>query len=134
MPKNIRARKGKDGFNYPYTSPDLVIDKNGRSATTKFNEFNTQLINIVGETIKTVVKEKQITLNGYQTSDKLIENATTSKKYIVLIKDGTTKIRLALDIDPYGNGRSLFSNSHNGYAINETTNSLYILEISLFKS
>ena len=40
MPKSIKSRKGKDGFNYPYTSPDLVIDKNGRSATTKFNEID----------------------------------------------------------------------------------------------
>lgn len=42
MPKDMKTRKGKDGFNYPYTSPDLVIDANGKSATTKFNEISSQ--------------------------------------------------------------------------------------------
>ena len=26
MAKQIKTRRGKDGFSYPYTSPDLVID------------------------------------------------------------------------------------------------------------
>ena len=113
----IDARIGADGKTYTNL---------GDGIRTQLTNITTRITNIGGETIKTVVKEKQITLDGYQTSDKLVENVTTSKKYIVLIKDGTTKITLALDIDPYGNGRSLFSNSHNGYAINETTQSLYI--------
>ena len=46
MAKNIKTRKGNDGVYYPYTSPDLVIDKNGKSVTTKFNEINTQLKDI----------------------------------------------------------------------------------------
>ena len=46
MAKYIKTRKGNDGFYYPYTSPDLVIDEDGKSATTKFNEINTQLENI----------------------------------------------------------------------------------------
>lgn len=43
MAKNIKTRKGKDGFNYPYTSPDLVIDEHGKSTTTKFNELETKI-------------------------------------------------------------------------------------------
>lgn len=39
MAKDMKTRKGKDNENYPYTSPDLVIDGNGKSATTKFNEI-----------------------------------------------------------------------------------------------
>lgn len=46
MAKYIKTRKGNDGFYYPYTSPDLVIDENGKSTTTKFSEINTQLENI----------------------------------------------------------------------------------------
>lgn len=42
MPKNMKTRKGKDGFSYPYTSPDLVIDANGKSATKKFEEIDSQ--------------------------------------------------------------------------------------------
>lgn len=43
MEKNMKTRKGKDGFHYPYTSPDLVIDENGKSATTKFNELEAKI-------------------------------------------------------------------------------------------
>ncbi len=39
MAKNMKIRRGNDGFSYPYTSPDLVVDENGKSATTKFNEL-----------------------------------------------------------------------------------------------
>lgn len=48
MEKNMKTRKGKDGFHYPYTSPDLVIDTNGKSATKKFeeNEISSQFKNI----------------------------------------------------------------------------------------
>lgn len=42
MAKNMKTRKGKDGFHYPYTSPDLVIDENGKSATKKFEEISSQ--------------------------------------------------------------------------------------------
>ena len=42
MTKKIKTRKGKDGFDYPYTSPNLVIDENGKSATTKFEELDSQ--------------------------------------------------------------------------------------------
>lgn len=44
--KNIKTRKGKDGFNYPYTSPVLVIDTNGKSVTKKFDELSSQFKNI----------------------------------------------------------------------------------------
>ena len=47
MSDKMKIRKGKNGFNYPYTSPDLVIDQNGKSTTTKFNEINSQFKNIV---------------------------------------------------------------------------------------
>lgn len=46
MPKNMKTRKGKDGFNYPYTSPDLVIDKTGKSNTKKFEEIDSQFKDI----------------------------------------------------------------------------------------
>ena len=46
MEKNMKTRKGKDGFHYPYTSPDLVIDSNGKSNTKKFEEISSQFKNI----------------------------------------------------------------------------------------
>ncbi len=116
----IDARIGADGKTYTNL---------GDGIRTQLTDITTKLNNINGETIKVVVKEKQITLAGYKTSDKLVDKVTTTKKYIVLIKDGTTNIKLALDKDPYGNGRSIFTNSHNGYAINETNESLYIFNV-----
>lgn len=46
MEKNMKTRKGKDGFHYPYTSPDLVIDGNGKSNTKKFEEISSQFKDI----------------------------------------------------------------------------------------
>lgn len=46
MQKNMKTRKGKDGFHYPYTSPDLVIDTNGKSVTKKFDDISSQFKDI----------------------------------------------------------------------------------------
>ena len=46
MQKNMKTRKGKDGFHYPYTSPDLVIDGNGKSVTKKFDDISSQFKDI----------------------------------------------------------------------------------------
>lgn len=49
MEKNMKTRRGKDGFHYPYTSPDLVIDQNGKSNTKKFEEISSQFKDIANE-------------------------------------------------------------------------------------
>ena len=46
MEKKMKTRKGKDGFDYPYTSPDIVIDENGKSNTKKFEEIDSQFKDI----------------------------------------------------------------------------------------
>ncbi len=51
MTKNMKTRKGKNGFHYPYTSPDLVIDNTGKSVTKKFEELNSQLGDIANQTV-----------------------------------------------------------------------------------
>lgn len=43
MAKNMRTRKGKDGFDYPYTSPDIVIDANGKSVSVKLAELENHI-------------------------------------------------------------------------------------------
>lgn len=43
MAKKMKTRKGKDNINYPYTSPDLVIDSNGESQTTKNTNMKTDI-------------------------------------------------------------------------------------------
>ena len=59
MSKNIKTRKGKDGFNYPYTSPDLVIDSTGESQTTKNNNMKTDI---------QTLKDNEVTLVKDETS------------------------------------------------------------------
>lgn len=46
MSDKMKVRDGKDGYSYPYTSPDLVIDKDGKSNTSKFNEIDSQFKDI----------------------------------------------------------------------------------------
>ena len=46
MSDKMKIREGKDGYSYPYTSPDLVVDENGKSTTTKFTEINSQFKDI----------------------------------------------------------------------------------------
>lgn len=76
MAKDMKTRKGKDGFHYPYTSPDLVIDENGKSNTKKFEEIDSQFKDIANNfklvsgdnnTIKLMFGTKElssITING----------------------------------------------------------------------
>lgn len=45
MAKKMRTRKGNDGYDYPYSSTDLILDSTGKSATTKFNEIDSQVEN-----------------------------------------------------------------------------------------
>lgn len=42
----MKVREGNDGYSYPYTSTDLVIDKDGKSNTSKFNEIDAQFKDI----------------------------------------------------------------------------------------
>ena len=46
MSDKMKVREGKDGYSYPYTSPDLVVDENGKSTTTKFTEIDAQFKDI----------------------------------------------------------------------------------------
>nr|DAE62839.1 MAG TPA: hypothetical protein [Caudoviricetes sp.] len=46
MSDKVKVREGNDGYSYPYTSPDLVIDENGKSASKKFEEIDSQFKDI----------------------------------------------------------------------------------------
>ena len=76
MGDKMKVREGEDGYFYPYTSTDLVVDKNGKSNTSKFNEIDTQFKDIANNfklvsgdnnTIKLMFGTKElssITING----------------------------------------------------------------------
>ena len=59
MAKQIKTRKGKDGFNYPYTSPDLVIDNTGKSATTRFEEIEDNQLNLIEDGTTKGIKDTE---------------------------------------------------------------------------
>ena len=75
MGDKMKVREGNDGYSYPYTSPDLVVDENGKSNTSKFNDIDTQFKDIAKEVgqiteikyIKSVniFNKNKITLNKY---------------------------------------------------------------------
>lgn len=92
MTKKIKTRKGKDGFDYPYTSPDIVKDETGKSVTTKFNEINTQFKDIAKQTITDDERNKLTSLNNYD--DSSIKNDIQTQKARIdtftSLKEGST--------------------------------------------
>lgn len=111
MAKKMKIRKGNDGYDYPYTSPDLVIDSEGKSNTKKFNEVDSQLKDIANNfklvagannAIKLMFGTKElssITINGgtvdptptpntYTVTNNL-SNASTSNS-ATSVKEGTS--------------------------------------------
>ena len=94
MAKNMKIRRGNDGFSYPYTSPDLVIDENGKSATTRFNEISTQFKDIANKTIPSVKGELTANIvNAMNVSNNLLNNKYRIKSYHrdFYIEDGYVK-------------------------------------------
>lgn len=49
MGDKMKVREGDDGYVYPYTSPDIVVDENGKSNTSKFNEIDVQFKDITNK-------------------------------------------------------------------------------------
>lgn len=79
MSKNIKTRKGKDGFNYPYTSPDLVIDSTGESQTTKNNNMKADIQTLKDNEV-TLVKD-EISMEGIK--DNEYPTLTTTNKTLI---------------------------------------------------
>ena len=88
MAKKMKIRKGNDGYDYPYTSPDLVIDSEGKSNTKKFNEVDSQLKQIanIGKLTDLDTTEKTSIVSAinevFQSASNgktLIANAVTGK-------------------------------------------------------
>lgn len=91
MSDKMRVREGDDGYSYPYTSPDIVIDENEKSVSTKFNEVNAQfkdmatnkadknLINLIYSNRKETVEGKFVTKDG-----NIITSSATPCRYITV--------------------------------------------------
>ena len=81
MGDKIKVREGNDGYSYPYTSPDLVVDENGKSIKRRIDEVESE------------AKENQITLVEDDLSTEGISDiehdtlTTTNKKIIPAINE-----------------------------------------------
>lgn len=78
MSDKMKVRDGNDGYSYPYTSPDLVVDKNGKSNTSKFNEIDAQFKDIANKNIM------QKTSNDTEELKRIIAKAKLNKTNIVI--------------------------------------------------
>lgn len=74
MSDKVKVREGNDGYSYPYTSPDLVIDKNGKSNTSKFNEIDAQFKDIANEIPYDNIRNYSIIGDGVQISQEVLYN------------------------------------------------------------
>lgn len=70
MAKQIKTRKGKDDYYYPYTSPDLVIDNTGKSATTRFEEIEDNQLNLIEDGTTKGIKDTEY--DTLTTTDKTV--------------------------------------------------------------
>lgn len=93
MEKKIKTRKGKDGFDYPYTSPDIVIDENGKSVSKKIDEIDSQFKDI---TNKFEFKKFKPTVNSSPKFYSDDATATMGKKLYTLekVEEYLNKIKL----------------------------------------
>lgn len=92
MSDKMKVRDGNDGYSYPYTSSDLVIDKDGKSNTTKFNEIDAQFKDIAKQTITEEERTKLANLENYD--DTSIKNDIQVQKARIdsftSLKEGST--------------------------------------------
>lgn len=76
----FKTRLGDDGYDYPYSSDELIIDKNGKSNKTKFEEIAKE---IGVKTLKTTAQDLKGAINEvFQSASNgktLIANAITGK-------------------------------------------------------
>lgn len=95
MSDKMKIREGKDGYSYPYTSPDLVIDQNGKSTTTKFNELENKIEKVGSTSIDdtNTATDKTWSSSKIDTQFKDIANLSLTKhtdgKIYIKKQDGT---------------------------------------------
>lgn len=151
MQKNMKTRKGKDGFHYPYTSPDLVTDGNGKSVTKKFDDISSQFKDIakqvesvgqptqeqINTAIDKAIKEGKITGTGgiNATAKTLLQTILQNAVYTTNQSANITALMSALGSSESGGGSTptvktytitnkltKCSNSNANTNVNENTN------------
>lgn len=92
MSDKMKVRDGNDGYSYPYTSPDLVVDENGKSNTKKFEEIDSQFKDIAKQIEGgTATVPNNVVL--FQDDD----STEISEDYIPLLSSSGTEYRLTIN-------------------------------------
>lgn len=91
MSDKMKVREGNDGYSYPYTSPDLVVDKNGKSNTKKFEEIDSQFKDIAN-LISNIQIEVEVTkdISLIISDDTFIPDTAQQQEVVVEFKKGST--------------------------------------------
>lgn len=116
MSDKMRVRQGNDGYSYPYTSPDLVVDENGKSTTKKFEELETKIKAGSGTSIDDVNTSTDKTWSSSKIASQFkdIANKTIIEgNKIYLVKPDGTKLDEGTDL-PTSSG-AVTSNSIETY-------------------
>ena len=92
MSDKIRVRDGNDGYSYPYTSPDLVVDKNGKSNTTKFEELEAKIEAGSGISIDDSNTATDKTWSSSKIDSQFKDIAKQTKRYGAMIRKNYPKV------------------------------------------
>lgn len=118
MSDKMKVRDGNDGYSYPYTSPDLVVDKNGKSNTSKFNEIDAQFKDIAKDlkslklvagdnnTIKLMlgnIELSRLVISGGTVEKPVYGNLVFDNSFVKIKENGSANIGVKLDAKPNQN-------------------------------
>lgn len=92
--KKMRSKKGKDGYSYPYTITDIVLDANGNNLTDSLKNMNDSILDLEESSVDFVEDGNSIDTSVEEYKDLTTENKTIigsineiNSKTIILEKD-----------------------------------------------
>lgn len=136
MSDKMKVRDGNDGYSYPYTSPDLVVDKNGKSNTSKFNEIDAQFKDIAKDlkSLKLVAGDNntiKLMLGNIELSRLVISGGTVEKpvygnlifdnSFVKIKENGSANIGVKLDAKPNQNQTITIIEDSDILSVNKTS-------------
>lgn len=128
MSDKMRVRDGNDGYSYPYTSPDLVVDKNGKSATTKFEELETKIETGSGTSIDDVNTSTDKTWSSSKIdtqfkdiANEKIDSVTFSDNKLTFLANSKTIKTITLPTSTTGSSDALVTTNISGTTLSLTT-------------
>ena len=108
MSDKMKVRDGNDGYSYPYTSPDLVIDENGKSVKKRIDEVESKIKENGGATIDDVNTSTDKTWSSSKIDSQfknIAKKTIIENNKLYLVKSDGTKLddgtELSIDLTNY---------------------------------